>query len=144
MTKLNKRVFLLLFNTFIIFCIYLFPGSVISQNVVIDSLENELQNNPQSNKYKLKQYYQLAKQYQDIDVIQSQRVAFNLLNISKDHDSLVWSLYALDLIVLNYEALNEFDSCIKYSREAINIAKTINKPWDVAYFQSTLGNAQGC
>jgi tetratricopeptide (TPR) repeat protein len=52
------------------------------------------------------------------------------------------ALYAYDLIVQNYGALNEFDSCVIYSKEAIDFAKQINKPWDVAYFQSTLGNAQ--
>jgi tetratricopeptide (TPR) repeat protein len=101
-----------------------------------------LQNNTQPDNFKLKQYYQLAKQYQEIDVIQSQKVAYSLLSISEDYDSLVWSLYAFDLIVQNFEALNEFDSCVYYAKAAINTAKTAKKPWDVAYFQSLLGNAQ--
>ena len=132
----NFRLFI------IIFFLHFYSITVIAQNAIIDSLENELQNNAQPDNFKLKQYYQLSKQYQQVDVEKSQIIAFDLLKISNDNDSLYWSLAALDLIVLNYEALNEFDSCVKYSREATYIAKIINKPWDVAYFQSMLGNAQ--
>jgi tetratricopeptide (TPR) repeat protein len=118
------------------------PQTTFALNAIIDSLENQLRQDDRPDHFKLNLYYQLAKQYQEVDVEKSQKIAFDLLEISKDNDSLFWSLYAFDLIVLNYEALNKFDSCVKYSRKAIDIAVKINKPWDVAYFQGMLGNAQ--
>jgi tetratricopeptide (TPR) repeat protein len=138
LTKLNGHLSKLVICAFLI----TFPATTIAQVPVIDSLKNELHRNTRPERFKLNLYYQLAKQYQEVDVEKSLEVAFDLLEISKDNDSLFWSLYAFDLIVLDYEALNKFDSCVKYSRDAIDIAVKINKPWDVAYFRGMLGNAQ--
>jgi len=142
LVKQSKLIFLLQLLSGQILFICLFPAIVFSQNRVIDSLKTELHNSTEPEQFKLRQYYLLSKRYQEVDIEKSQEVAFKLLNISEKHDSLVRSLYAFDLIVQNFEVLNEYDSCVYYAKAAINTAIKVNKPWDVAYFQSLLGNAQ--
>jgi len=117
-------------------------NSALTKITVIDSLENELQNSDQHDRYKFDLYYYLSKHYREIDINKSTDVAFKLLEITLDNDSLYYATYALDLIITNYEQLNQFDSCVKYLNEVIQISKDIKKPHDVAYFQSKLGNIQ--
>lgn len=114
----------------------------LGQNPVADSIKQVIDSNPAPGHHKLKQYYELCKAYQKTDPVESNRVAAKMLDISRNNDSLFWALYALDVLVTNYDALNEFDGCIRYAEEAIEIAKRSEMPWDVAYFQSMLGGVQ--
>jgi len=122
--------------------VQIFSYKGIAQNDVIDSLQHELETTTQPDHYHLYTFYRLSKQYQNIDTDKSIEVAQKLLKITNENDSLFWSTFALDLLITNYERLNKYDSCVKYLEQAIQISKDINKPHDVAYFQSQLGNSQ--
>lgn len=112
-----------------------------AQSVNIDSLIQVIGSDPTPDIHKLDAWYQLAKAYQETDIDKSSEVALKLTGITKANDSLYWTIYFLDLLVVNHEIQNDFGGCVKYAKEAIDISRAIGKPWDVAYYQSLLGNA---
>jgi len=142
LTNLRKNITSISICFITLFSFLTLPGATFAQNALIDSLEYEIRNSSLPDHFMLDQYYYLARAYQEADIEKSIELANEYRKIATENDSLNQALYALDILIINYEAINEFDSSAKYAEEAVYIAKLSEKPWDVAYFQSQLGSIQ--